>query len=177
MARSAGDAKRAIASESRTNVDGKETDMSDTTGELLPMKLEVVVIPVRDVDRSLRFYQSLGWRLDADFKAGPEFRIVQLTPPGSPCSIHIGRGLTPSAPGSAHGNYLVVSDIDRTRADLISKDVDVSEIYHNVYDTGTQVQVDGYADNRGSYGSFVSFSDPDGNKWIVQEVSERQPGR
>lgn len=151
--------------------------MSDATGELLPMKLEVVVIPVSDVDRSLRFYQGLGWRLDADFEAGPEFRIVQLTPPGSPCSIHIGRGLTPSAPGSALGNYLVVSDIDRTRADLASKGVDLSQIYHNVYDTGTPVQVDGYADNRGSYGSFFSFSDPDGNKWIVQEVSERQPGR
>jgi catechol 2,3-dioxygenase-like lactoylglutathione lyase family enzyme len=122
--------------------------MSDATGELLPMKLEVVVIPVSDVDRSLRFYQGLGWRLDADFEAGPEFRIVQLTPPGSPCSIHIGRGLTPSAPGSALGNYLVVSDIDRTRADLASKGVDLSPVYHNVYDTGTPVQVDGYADNR-----------------------------
>ena len=151
--------------------------MSDTTGELLPMKLEVLVIPVSDVDRSLRFYQSLEWRLDADFKAGPEFRIVQLTPPGSPCSIHIGRGLTPTAPGSAQGNYLVVSDIDRTRADLISRGADVTEVYHNVYDSGTEVHVDGHDDNRGSYRSFVSFSDPDGNNWVVQEVSERLPGR
>lgn len=151
--------------------------MSDSTGELLPMKLEVLAIPVSDVDRSLRFTRARGWRLDADYEAGPEFRIVQLTPPGSQCFIHIGRGHTPSAPGSAQGNYLVVSDLDRTRADLISKGVDVTEIYHNLYDTGAEVHVDGYADNRRSYASFVSFSDPDGNKWIVQEVTERQPGR
>ena len=114
--------------------------MSDATEEL-PMKLEVLVIPVGDVDRSLRFYQSLGWRLDADYEAGPTFRIVQLTPPGSPCSIHIGRGVTPSAPGSAQGNYLVVSDIDRARADLISKGVEVTEPFHNLYDTGAQERV------------------------------------
>jgi catechol 2,3-dioxygenase-like lactoylglutathione lyase family enzyme len=111
--------------------------MSDATEEL-PMKLEVLVIPVSDVDRSLGFYQGLGWRLDADYEAGPEFRIVQLTPPGSPCSIHFGRGITPSAPGSAQGNYLVVSDIDRARADLTSKGVEVTEAFRNVYDTGTQ---------------------------------------
>lgn len=86
-----------------------------------PMKLEVVVIPVADVDRALRFYQGLGWRLDADYEAGPKFRVVQLTPPGSACSIHLGRGLTPVAPGTAQGTYLVVSDIDQARADLISR--------------------------------------------------------
>jgi len=151
--------------------------MSDTTEELLPMKLEVLVLPVSDVDRSLGFYQGLGWRLDADYEAGPEFRIVQLTPPGSPCSIHIGRGITPSAPGSAQGNYLVVSDIDRARADLISRGADVTEVFHNLYDTGAQERVYSHAPDRGSYRSYASFSDPDGNGWVLQEVTERQPGR
>ncbi len=150
--------------------------MSDATEEL-PMKLEVLVIPVSDVDRSLRFYQGLGWRLDADYEAGPEFRIIQLTPPGSPCSIHFGRGITPSTPGSAQGNYLVVTDIDRARADLTSKGVEVSEAFHNVYDTGTQERVYGHAADRRSYGTYAAFSDPDGNGWVLQEVTERQPGR
>ncbi|WP_346537644.1 VOC family protein [Micromonospora sp. DPT] len=142
-----------------------------------PMKLEVVVIPVADVDRALRFYQGLGWRLDADYEAGPKFRVVQLTPPGSACSIHLGRGLTPVAPGTAQGTYLVVSDIDQARADLISRGVEVSEVYHNVYDTGDQERVDGPAPDRRSYASFASFTDPDGNGWLLQEVTERQPGR
>ncbi|MEU5786143.1 VOC family protein [Micromonospora purpureochromogenes] len=141
------------------------------------MKLEVVVIPVADVDRALRFYQGLGWRLDADYEAGPKFRIVQLTPPGSACSIHLGRGLTSAAPGTAQGTYLVVSDIDQARADLISRGVEVSEVYHNVYDTGDQERVDGPAPDRRSYASFASFTDPDGNGWLLQEVKERQPGR
>lgn len=141
------------------------------------MKLEVVVIPVADVDRALRFYQGLGWRLDADYEAGPKFRIVQLTPPGSECSVHVGRGLTPAAPGSAQGTYLVVSDIDQARADLISRGVEVSEVYHNVYDTGAQERVDGPAADRPSYASFASFSDPDGNGWVLQQVKERLPGR
>ncbi|MCM0674027.1 VOC family protein [Micromonospora phytophila] len=141
------------------------------------MKLEVVVIPVADVDCALRFYQGLGWRLDADFEAGPKFRAVQLTPPGSACSIHLGRGLTPAAPGTAQGTYLVVSDIDQARADLISRGVEVSEVFHNVYDTGDQERVDGPAPDRRSYASFASFTDPDGNGWLLQEVKERQPGR
>ncbi|MDQ0823722.1 catechol 2,3-dioxygenase-like lactoylglutathione lyase family enzyme [Arthrobacter sp. V1I7] len=151
--------------------------MSETTEELQPMKLEVLVLPVSDVGRSLGFYQGLGWRIDADFEAGPEFRIVQLTPPGSPCSIHIGRGITSSAPGSAQGNYLVVSDIERARADLISRGADVTEVFHNLYDTGTPERVYGHAPDRTSYGSYASFSDPDGNVWLLQEVTERQPGR
>ncbi len=157
-----------------------DTTLSETTSDTtegLEMKLEVLVLPVSDVDRSINFYQNLGWKLDAQYEAGPEFRIAQLTPPGSHCSVHVGRGLTPSPPGSAQGNYLVVKDIDRTRADLVSRGVEVSEIYHNMYDTGAEVHVDGYADNRRSYASFVSFSDPDGNRWVIQEVSERQPGR
>jgi len=150
--------------------------MPDTPEELT-MKLEVVVIPVTDVDRALRFYQGLGWRLDADYEAGPTFRIVQLTPPGSDCSIHFGRGVTPSAPGSAHDTYLVVSDIERARADLISKGAEVSEVFHNSYDSGTQERVYGPAPGRTSYGTFATFSDPDGNRWILQEITERQPGR
>ncbi|MER5601769.1 VOC family protein [Streptomyces sp. NPDC002265] len=139
--------------------------------------LEVVVLPVADVDRSLSFYQNLGWRLDADYEAGPQFRIVQLTPPGSPCSIHIGRGTTPSPPGSAHNHYLVVADLDEARADLISKGVEVSEIFHHVYDAGIQERVPGPAPDRRSYASFATFSDPDGNSWLLQEVQVRQPGR
>ncbi|WP_374101998.1 VOC family protein [Arthrobacter sp. ISL-5] len=127
------------------------------------MKLEVLVIPVSDVDRSLHFYQSLGWRLDADYESGPTFRIVQLTPSGSPCSIHIGRGLTPSAPGSAQGNYLVVSDIDRARADLISRGVDVTEAFHHLYDTGAQKRVYGHAADRRSYATLGSEEDRYGN--------------
>lgn len=141
------------------------------------MKREVVVIPVADVDRALRFYQGLGWRLDADYEAGPKFRIVQLTPPGSACSIRLGRGLTPAAPGTAQGTHLVVSDIDQAHADLISRGAGVSEVYHNVYDTGDHERVDAPAPDRRSYASFASFTDPDGNGWLLREVKERQPGR
>ncbi|AWW43025.1 glyoxalase [Streptomyces sp. AS58] len=152
--------------------------MSDTAEEpTVSMKIEVLVIPVADVDRALHFYQGLGWRLDADYEAGPAFRIVQLTPLGSECSIHLGRGLTPAAPGSAQGNYLVVDDIDQARADLIGRGVEVSEVFHHVYDTGVQERVYGPAPDRRSYASFAAFSDPDGNGWVLQEVRERQPGR
>jgi catechol 2,3-dioxygenase-like lactoylglutathione lyase family enzyme len=150
--------------------------MSDTPEELA-MKLEVVVIPVADVDRAVGFYRSLGWRLDNDLDAGPEFRAVQFTPPGSECSIHFGRGVTSLAPGSVQGTYLVVSDINRARADLISKGVEVSEIFHNSYETGVPVRVDGYPADAGSYAALATFSDPDGNGWLLQEVKERLPGR
>ncbi|MFE9628802.1 VOC family protein [Streptomyces sp. NPDC006527] len=143
----------------------------------MDMNLEVVVMPVADVDRALRFYQGLGWRLDADYEAGPEFRIVQLTPPGSGCSIHFGRGVTPAAPGSAQGMYLVVQDLERTRARLIGQGVEVSEIFHRVYDSGVQEQVAGPDPSGLSYRSYATFSDPDGNGWLLQEVRERQPGR
>jgi catechol 2,3-dioxygenase-like lactoylglutathione lyase family enzyme len=141
------------------------------------MRLEVVVVPVADVDRALRFYRSLGWRLDADYEAGPEFRIVQLTPPGSECSIIFGRGVTPAAPGSAQGLYLVVFDIDRARADLVGRGVEVSGVFHYVYDAGVQERVDGPDPERGGYASYASFSDPDGNGWVLQEVQVRRPGR
>lgn len=153
----------------------------DTTGAptepTTEFKLEVVVVPVSDVDRSLTFYQNLGWRLDADYEAGPKFRIVQLTPPGSHCSIHIGRGTTPAAPGSAQNLYLVVSNLGKARADLINRGIEVSEIFHHVYDTGTQERVPGPAPERRSYASFATFNDPDDNTWLLQEVSIRQPGR
>ncbi|MFE2477886.1 VOC family protein [Streptomyces sp. NPDC059389] len=143
----------------------------------MDMNLEVVVIPVADVDRALRFYQGLGWRVDADFETGPEFRIVQLTPPGSRCSIHIGRGLTPAAAGSVQGTYLVVPDLEKARAELIGHGAEVSEVFHRVYDSGTPQEVAGPAPNGASYGSYATFSDPDGNGWLLQEVRERLPGR
>jgi catechol 2,3-dioxygenase-like lactoylglutathione lyase family enzyme len=154
--------------------DGATDVVKDPT---INMSLEVIVIPVADVDRALRFYRSLGWRLDADYEAGPEFRIVQVTPPGSVGSVIFGRGVTPVAPGSAQGLYLVVFDIDRARADLVGRGVDVSEVFHNVYDNGVQEPVDGPDPERRSYASYASFSDPDGNGWLLQEVQVRLPGR
>ncbi|MEV4415575.1 VOC family protein [Catellatospora sp. NPDC049609] len=141
------------------------------------MRLEVVVLPVADVDRALRFYRGLGWRLDADFDFGPGFRIVQLTPPGSACSIHFGRGVTSAAPGTVQGTYLVVDDLEKACADLAGRGVEVSEIYHNVYDDGTRQPVGGRSPDGKSYSSFASFRDPDGNGWLLQEIKERLPGR
>lgn len=139
------------------------------------MKLEVIVIPVSDVDRAKRFYTSLGWRLDADFPGGDDFRVVQFTPPGSWCSVHFGKGLTAGAPGSARGMYLVVSDVVATRADLVARGVDVSEVVHRV--AVGPARLKGPHPERRSYASFASFSDPDGNSWLLQEVTERLPGR
>jgi catechol 2,3-dioxygenase-like lactoylglutathione lyase family enzyme len=139
------------------------------------MKLEVVVIPVADVERAKRFYGGLGWRLDADFAVDDAFRVVQFTPPGSPCSIHFGKGVTPAVPGSTRGLYLVVSDIVAARAELVGHGVEVSEIIHN---TGPgKPPVTGPDPQRRSYASFASFSDPDGNGWLLQEVTARLPGR
>jgi len=138
------------------------------------MKLEVVVIPVADVDRAKGFYGSLGWRLDADFVVGDAFRIVQFTPPGSACSIHFGRGVTSAPPGSVRGTYLVVSDINAARAELIRRGADISEVFHRGVGEGPQ----GGRDPQGrSYSSFASFSDPDGNSWLLQEITVRLPGR
>jgi catechol 2,3-dioxygenase-like lactoylglutathione lyase family enzyme len=139
------------------------------------MKLEVVVIPVADVDRSKRFYGGLGWRLDADFAVGDAFRVVQLTPPGSPASIHFGTGLTSAAPGSAQRNYLIVSDIEAVRAELIGLGVDVSDVFH-VAGPG-KPPLGGPDPERRSYLSFGTFSDPDGNSWLLQEITVRFPGR
>ncbi|SCW66112.1 hypothetical protein SAMN02927900_03545 [Rhizobium mongolense subsp. loessense] len=139
------------------------------------LKLEVIVIPISNVDRAKRFYDGLGWRLDADFAVGDTFRVVQFTPPGSPSSIHFGTGLTSAAPGSASGLYLVVSDIEVARAELIGRGADVSEIIHRA--GPGQPPVSGRDPERRSYRSYASFSDPDGNGWLLQEVTERLPGR
>jgi len=145
------------------------------TAGMVDMKLEVVVIPVSDVDRAKRFYGNLGWRLDADFADGNEFRVVQFTPPGSPCSIHFGKGLTPAVPGSARGMYLIVSDIEAARADLVGRGVDASEVFHRA--GPGQPPLSGPDPQRHSYASFATFSDPDGNSWLLQEINTRLPGR
>jgi catechol 2,3-dioxygenase-like lactoylglutathione lyase family enzyme len=140
----------------------------------IDMKLEVVVIPVSDIDRAKKFYGGMGWRLDADFVIGDDFRIVQFTPPGSACSIHFGRGITTTAPGSAYGLYLVVSDIKTARAELVADGVQVSELFHR---EGSEARVPGADPQQRSYASRASFSDPDGNGWLLQEVTARLPGR
>ena len=147
----------------------------------MDMRLEVVVIPVSDVDRAKAFYQSLGWRLDADFPGEGGFRVVQLTPPGSQCSIIFGTGITSAAPGSADGLQLTVTDIEAARNELISHGAEVSEVFHDAggvfHHAGTEARVSGPAPNHQSYGSFASFSDPDGNGWLLQEITTRLPGR
>jgi catechol 2,3-dioxygenase-like lactoylglutathione lyase family enzyme len=145
------------------------------------LKLEVVVVPVSDVDRAKRFYQDLGFRLDADYVTGDDFRVVQLTPSGSPCSIIIGTGLTSAAAGSAEGLQLVVHEIEGARTELLRRGAEVSEVFHDVggvfHHAGTNGRVSGPDPERRSYSSFASFSDPDGNGWFLQEVTTRLPGR
>jgi catechol 2,3-dioxygenase-like lactoylglutathione lyase family enzyme len=142
---------------------------------MVDLRLEVVVIPVSDVDRAKRFYSGLGWRLDADFEVGDVFRVVQFTPPGSSSSIHFGLGLTSATPGSAGGLYLVVTDIEIARAELVRRGANVSDIIHR--DGPGQPPLVGRDPQRRSYRSYASFSDPDGNGWILQEVTARLPGR
>ena len=144
------------------------------------LKLEVVVIPVSDVDRSKEFYAGLGWRLDADFAFDNGFRIVQLTPPGSGCSIQFGTQVTKVVPGSAQGMYLVVDDIEAARATLGDVGVEVTEVFHEGEPGGRFNPDDraaGPADDHQTYSSFASFSDPDGNSWLLQEITARLPGR
>jgi catechol 2,3-dioxygenase-like lactoylglutathione lyase family enzyme len=145
------------------------------------IRLEVVVLPVSDVDRAKEFYMRLGWRLDADFVDGDDFRVVQLTPTGSPCSIIFGTGITTAAPGSADGLYLVVADIEAARAELIGHGAQVSDVFHDAggvfHHAGTTSRVPGPDPQRRSYASFASFRDPDGNGWMLQEISTRLPGR
>jgi catechol 2,3-dioxygenase-like lactoylglutathione lyase family enzyme len=147
----------------------------------LDMKFEVVVIPVSDVDRAKAFYARLGWRLDVDIVKDEQFRVVHFTPPGSPCSIVFGKGVTTQAPGSAQGLHLIVSDIETVRAGLVEQGIEVSEIFHDVggvfHHAGTVGRVSGLHPERRSYGSFASFSDPDGNGWVFQEVTKRHAGR
>jgi catechol 2,3-dioxygenase-like lactoylglutathione lyase family enzyme len=145
------------------------------------MRLEVVVVPVSDVDRARRFYESLGWRLDADFPVEDGYRVVQLTPPGSGCSIIFGEGVTSAQPGSFEGLQLSCYDIDAARATLVAAGVDVSEPFHDAtgvfHHAGTDGRVSGAAPGHADYGSFVAFSDPDGNGWLLQEIKTRLPGR
>lgn len=145
------------------------------------MKLEVVVLPVADVDRSKDFYKMLGWRLDADFVTSEDFRVVQLTPPGSEASIIFGKGILSTTPGSVQGLYLIVYDIEAVRAELVDRGVEVSEVFHDIggifHHAGTEGRVSGLDPKRRDYASFASFSDPDGNGWVLQEVKTRTPGR
>jgi catechol 2,3-dioxygenase-like lactoylglutathione lyase family enzyme len=149
--------------------------------KIVDMKLEVVVLPVSDVDRAKQFYKSLGWREDADFVGEEDFRFVQLTPPGSPTSIHFGTGI-PTGTGAVPGMYLVVPDIEAARAELIQHGVDVGEVFHYA-DGGLTLLADpskqapGPDPDRRSYASYATFSDPDGNGWVLQEVTARIPGR
>ena len=149
------------------------------------MKLEIVVIPVLDVDRAKEFYSKLGWRLDAEFTSGDDFRVIQFTPPGSGASVIFGKNVTAAAPGSAQGLYLIVSDIEAARKELLGRGVEISEVFHNggvhvgpdePYMFG-RVRVSGPDSSRGSYRSFASFTDPDGNGWLLQEVTTRLAGR
>jgi catechol 2,3-dioxygenase-like lactoylglutathione lyase family enzyme len=155
------------------------SDGNAGTSSNTDLKLEVVVIPVADVDRAKRFYGGLGWRLDADF-ANKDWRLVQMTPPGSTCSVMFGKGFTTAAPGSVQGTFLVVDNLDSTRAELAGHGVDVSEVFHF---EGDRLVVDARGRTPGrdpqgrSYLSFASFSDPDGNGWLLQEVNGRLPGR
>jgi catechol 2,3-dioxygenase-like lactoylglutathione lyase family enzyme len=154
---------------------------TDPARGTVAMKLEVVLVPVSDVDRAKQFYASLGWREDADFVTGPDFRVIQITPTGSEASIIFGTGLTSAAPGSLEGLQLTVYDIDAARDDLIARGVDVSELWHDAggvfHHAGSEGRVSGPAPDRASYGSFASFSDPDGNGWLLQEIKTKLPGR
>jgi catechol 2,3-dioxygenase-like lactoylglutathione lyase family enzyme len=155
------------------NMAGTDTSGEPTSGTQsalgVDMKLEVVTLPVSDVDRAKRFYEGLGWRLDADIVAGDDFRVVQFTPPHSQCSIHFGKGLTASAPGSADRMILAVTDIDAARATLVSRGVDVSEVEDR---RPPGIEAEGR-----SYFAYASFKDPDGNGWLLQEITTRLPGR
>lgn len=155
------------------------------------MKLEVVVLPVADVDRAKEFYERLGWRLDADFAAGEDFRLCQFTPPGSACSIHFGKNLTTTAPGSVGDLHLAVADVEAAREEIAARGIEISEVYHCsdgiacryreagelLRETGLGEREGGPAADGSSYSTFASFSDPDGNGWVLQQITERLPGR
>jgi len=167
-----------------STAEARSSEASGTASVKNPdFKLEVVVIAVSDVDRAKDFYGSLGWRLDADFPFDNGFRIVQFTPPGSGCSVQFGTKMTSAAPGSAHCLYLIVSDIEAARDELLARGVDVSEVFHagtpgaQFASDDTSGRVGGRASDQGSYRSFATFSDPDGNSWLLQEITTRLPGR
>jgi catechol 2,3-dioxygenase-like lactoylglutathione lyase family enzyme len=161
---------------------GETASEAEEHGGTTDLKLEVVVIPVADVDRAKEFYQRLGWRLDADFPFDNGFRVVQFTPPGSGTSVQFGTKMTSAAPGSAQGLYLVVSDIVAARGQLAARGAEVSEVFHPgapgaQFAPDASGQVRGRAPDGASYGSFAAFADPDGNHWLLQEVTTRLPGR
>jgi catechol 2,3-dioxygenase-like lactoylglutathione lyase family enzyme len=142
------------------------------------MRLEVAILPVSDVDRAKAFYQKLGWRLDADFPISDDFRVLQLTPPGSPTSIIFGKGIRDTVAGSGERLVLVVQNIDAARADLLARGVDVSEVFHGTAFRGVSTgRVPGPDPERRPYSTFASFTDPDGNEWVLQEITRRLPGR
>lgn len=162
------------------------SDASEPGIAKLDMKFEIVVIPVADADRAKEFYARLGWRLDADYDNGKDYRVVQFTPPGSGCSIIFGKNITAAAPGSARGLYLIVSDIVAARESLLRRGVQVSEAFHGAGDVYSgpdepylfgRIRVNGPDPERRSYRSFASFGDPDGNGWLLQEITTRLPGR
>jgi len=169
-----------------SNKPSNQSANKPSTSRGVDQRLEVIVIPVSDVDRAKAFYARLGWRLDADFASGDDWRVIQFTPPGSACSVIFGRNVTAAAPGSVRGLYLIVSDLEAARKDLLDRGIEVSAPFHGAGDVhaGTDepylsgsVRVSGADPKRGSYGSFASFSDPDGNGWLFQEVTTRLPGR
>jgi len=162
-----------------------ERDVAPSAGSV-DMKLEVVVIPVADVDRAKRFYSNLGWRLDADFAASDDWRVVQFTPPGSDCSVIFGKNVTAAVPGSAQGLYLIVTDIKAARDELLRRGIGISEVFHDAGDVHAGAdepylfgrrRVSGPDPDHRSYRSYASFNDPDGNGWLLQEVTARLPGR
>ena len=166
-----------------SSVQDRSNPKADRAGrEETDLKLEVLVIPVSDIDRAKDFYERLGWRLDADVTRDA-FRLIQITPPGADCSIQFGTGLTSAQPGSASGLYLVVSDIASARDELIARGAQVSEVFHEqeigarFHPVGESDRVSGPAPERQSYGSFATFEDPDGNGWLLQEITTRLPGR
>jgi catechol 2,3-dioxygenase-like lactoylglutathione lyase family enzyme len=166
-----------------STVDGQSAPGRSPSRAPADLKLEAVVIPVADADRSKAFYAGLGWRLDADFSFDNGFRVVQFTPPGSPCSVQFGTKITGAPPGSAHGLYLIVSDVDAGRDELMSRGAKVSEVFHSAAPgaqldpEGASGRVSGPDPDHKSYSSFATFEDPDGNSWLLQEVTDRLPGR
>ncbi|WP_109477237.1 VOC family protein [Paraburkholderia sp. C35] len=158
-----------------------EAEIGAEGGRKFDMRLEVIVIPVSDVDRAKEFYQSLGWRMDVDIAKDEQFRVVHFTPPGSHCSLLFGTGVTTAVPGSVQGLHLIVSDVQVARASLVDRGINVSEVFHDAgglfHHAGEYGRVLGPQPARKSYGSFAAFKDPDGNEWVFQEVTTRLPGR
>ncbi len=175
----------AIPTDKVRSDDATPNATNDASVVKVDMKLEIVVIPVSDIDRAKEFYANLGWRLDADYDNGSDFRVIQFTPPGSGCSVIFGRNVTAAAPGSAQGLYLIVSDIAAVRNEVLRRGIEISEVFHGagVYSGPDEpylfgrVRVNGPDPEHRSYRSFASFHDPDGNGWLFQEITTRLPGR